>query len=83
MGLTREAKLKSKFGHVYPEIRPGWWEPASVVARRVADRLLTRHGYAGLLKRRVLLDDHFEFRGGPPQDLRPGGRVSRFCDGVR
>jgi len=73
MGLTREAKLKSKFGHVYPEIRPGWWEPASVVARRVADRLLTRHGYAGLLKRRVLLDDHFRVRGVLPRISGPAG----------
>jgi hypothetical protein len=83
MALTREARVKPTFGHLYPEVRPGGWESAAAVARRVADRVLTRRGYAALLERRVLSDAHFEFRGGPPEELRPGGHVSRLADRKR
>ena len=83
MPLSRETRVKSGFGHLYPEARGGAWEPASGVARRVADRVLARQGYAALLHGRVLPEDHFEFRGGPPKDLRPGGRVSRLADSKR
>jgi hypothetical protein len=54
---------------------------AQNVAARVADRLVSRQGYAALLSRRVLPDDHFEFRGG--SSIRPGGRLSRMTDGRR
>lgn len=80
MALNREVRVKPGHGHLYPEARLGTWEQAAVVARRVADRILARQGYAALLHARVLPDAHFEFRGGPPDDLRPGGRVSRLGD---
>ena len=80
MGLSRETRLRPGYGHAYPELRPGW-EVAQSVAARVADRLLSRHGYAALLRRRVLPDEHFEFRGG--SGFRPGGRLSRLMDGRR
>jgi hypothetical protein len=80
MALNREARVKAGFGHLYPEARLGTWETAAALARRVADRILERQGYAALLHGRVLPEPHFEFRGGPPQDIRPGGRVSRLAD---
>ena len=80
MALNREVRVKAGSGHLYPEARIGGWEPAAVLARRVADRMLARQGYAALLHGRVLPESHFEFRGGPPEDLRPGGRVSRLGD---
>jgi hypothetical protein len=80
MGLSREVRVRSGFGNLYPEIRPGW-EAAAAVAHRVEDRILSRQGYAGLLKARVLSDAHFEFRGG--SSIRPGGRLSRLSDGRR
>lgn len=83
MPLSREARVKNGHGHLYPEARTGAWEAASAVARRVADRVLARQGYAALLHGRVLPEDHFDFRGGPPNDLRPGGRVSRLADTKR
>lgn len=83
MALTREVRVKPTFGHLYPDIRSGSWESAAAVAGRVADRMLTQRGYAALLGRRVLSDAHFEFRGGPPEELRPGGRVSRLADRQR
>ena len=80
MGLSRETRLRPGCGHFYPELRPGW-EVAQNVAARVFDRLVTRQGYAAVLGRRVLPDDHFEFRGG--SSIRPGGRLSRLTDGRR
>lgn len=80
MGLSRETRLRTGCGHLYPEVRPGW-EVAQNVAARVADRLVSRHGYVALLRRRVLPDEHFEFRGG--SSIRPGGRLSRMTDGRR
>ena len=80
MGLSREARIRPGFAHVYPELRAGW-EAAANAARRVADRILAQHGYAGLLKERLLSDEHFEFRGG--SSIRPGGHVSRLSDGRR
>lgn len=80
MGLSRETRVKTGFGHLYPDLRPGW-DAAQGVARVVADRVLTHRGYAALLKGRVLPDDHFEFRGG--SSIRPGGRLSRMSDGRR
>jgi hypothetical protein len=65
---------------LYPELRFGW-EAAEEAARRLADRIVSRQGYAALLKGRVLSEEHFEFRGG--SSLRPGGRLSRMCDGRR
>ena len=56
---------------------------AETLARQVSDRVLARQGYAGLLRGRVLPESHFEFRGGPPGHIRPGGRLSRVIDGIR
>ena len=80
MGLSRETRLRPGCAHFYPELRPGW-EVAQNVAARVFDRLVTRQGYAAVLSRRVLPEDHFEFRGG--SSIRPGGRMSRLTDGRR
>ena len=83
MALTREVRVKPTFGHLYPDVRPGGWESAAAVAGRVAERTLTRRGYAALLGQRVLPDAHFEFRGGPPEELAAGGHVSRLVDRKR
>ena len=80
MGLSREVRVRQGFGQLYPELRPGW-DAAQAAARRVADRLLSRQGYAAILKGRVLPEEHFEFRGG--SSMRPGGRLSRMSDGRR
>jgi hypothetical protein len=80
MGLTREVRVRSGFGHLYPEIRPGW-DAAASAARLVSDRIVAQQGYAAVLKGRVLPDEHFEFRGG--SSIRPGGRRSRLSDGRR
>ena len=83
MPLTREARPKPEYRHLYPEARSETWLPAETLARQVADRVLARQGYAGLLQGRVLPEGHFDFRGGPPDHIRPGGRLSRAIDGIK
>ena len=83
MPLSREVRVKTGHGHLYPEVRPGAWEPAATVARKVADRIVARQGYAAPFHARILPEADFEFRGGPPEDMRPGGRVSRLADRKR
>lgn len=83
MLLTREARPKPEFRHLYPEAGPAAWLPAETLARQISERVLARQGYAGLLRGRVLPDLHFEFRGGLPDHVRPGGRHSRAIDGIR
>jgi hypothetical protein len=80
MGLSRETRVRPGYGHLYPEIRPGW-DAADAVARRIAERILAQQGYVGVLKGRVLPERHFEFRGG--SSIRPGGLHSRLSDGRR
>jgi hypothetical protein len=60
----REARLKPEFGHLYPPLEPGRWEPAGVMADRIVAWLLRQPNRSGYLApNRVLQADHFEFRG--------------------
>jgi hypothetical protein len=59
----REARLRPEHAHRYPGIRPEKWETAAVVADRVLAGWLLR-GNDIAIRGRVLLDAHFEFRGG-------------------
>jgi len=82
MGLVREVRVRPGHGLEYPEVRPGGWEPAAAAAQRVADRIVAQQGYIALarLKGRVLPESDFEFQGGYPNDIRPGGRQTRLGD---
>jgi hypothetical protein len=73
----REARLRPEHGHRYPDIRPEQWEPAATVADRVLAGWLLR-GNLIALRGRVLLDAHFEFRGGSERgEEREGARPRR------
>jgi hypothetical protein len=59
----REARLRPEHWHLYPGLVAGEWESAAITADRVlAGRLLRGDDLrpAG----RMLVDAHFEFRGG-------------------
>ena len=59
----REARLRPEYAVRYPGITAGQWESAATVADRVlAGALLQRQ--AATFRTRVLLEAHFEFRGG-------------------
>jgi hypothetical protein len=77
---VRQALLKSGFGHLYPGIPPGEWQPASVMVKLV---LLSRSGSrnpAGLDRDRVLDERHFQFRGLPSAGTQDDQRRSRLED---
>jgi hypothetical protein len=65
-GLRREARLRPEHAGRYPGIEPGRWEPAAMLADRVLARSILR-GSDLLHPGRILLDAHFEFRGGGRQ----------------
>lgn len=60
---TREARLRPEEAHRYPWIRPGEWQPAAILADRVLAGHLLR-GRDDVIWGRVLVEGHFEFRGG-------------------
>lgn len=73
----REARLRPEHAHRYPGVRPERWEPAATVADRVLAGWLLR-GNLIALRGRVLLDAHFEFRGGSERGRgREGARPRR------
>jgi hypothetical protein len=59
----REARLRMEYSELYPGLRAGVWESAAVLADRLLAESLLR-GSEAALRGRVLLDEHFEFRGG-------------------
>jgi hypothetical protein len=70
--MTREARLRPEYAHLYPGIEPGTWEAAADLAERVlvCRLLLPSNGFA--LGVRTLGGGHFEFRGGRgPRLARP------------
>lgn len=76
---VREARLRPQWAHLYPGLPAGRW---IVVARLVP--LVLRHRLEDdpiwEFARRILVDDHFEFRGGRPRDNTWSGILSRVED---
>lgn len=65
-GMTREARLRPEFAHVYPGVPAGVWMPAADMGAA----LLMAHLQLSVLPRlgnRLLDEAHFEFRGGGPR----------------
>lgn len=60
---VREARLHPEFAQLYPGIPQGEWLCAAVLADRVLAGWLLR-GASSALWGRVLVEEHFEFRGG-------------------
>lgn len=79
MGV-REARLRAEWASLYPGLAPGLWMAASqlvplVLRHRLQDE--RRWEFA----RRILVDEHFEFRGGRPRDRSWTGVLTRVEDG--
>jgi hypothetical protein len=77
---VRQALLKSAFGHLYPGIPPGEWQPAGVMADQV--RALHPDLWRGSPQGpdRVLDERHFEFRGRLSAGALDDQRRSRLED---
>jgi hypothetical protein len=72
MTFVREARLRPEFAHLYPELPPGQWMPASQIGATILMSQL-KADRAPSLGERLLDDAHFEFRGG----------VARMEDGLK
>lgn len=59
----REARLKPEFAHLYPPVSAGVWTPAAEVGARMLFWHLQLTGIVRLGER-LLVEEHFEFRGG-------------------
>jgi hypothetical protein len=76
---AREARLRPEWAAVYPVLEANVW----VVAAELVP-LVLRHRLQGEpsweFTRRILVDRHFEFRGGRPRDQDWSGILSRVED---
>jgi hypothetical protein len=76
---VREARLRSDWADLYPGITAGVWHVAAqLVPIALRYRLQGRGTWE--FTERILLDEHFEFRGGRPRDESWGGILSRVDD---
>jgi hypothetical protein len=76
---VREARLRPEWADLYPEVRPDVWQVAAELVPHVL-RYRLRGERSWEFTRRILDDDHFEFRGGRPRDSSWAGVLSRVED---
>jgi hypothetical protein len=76
---VREARLRSEWADLYPGVQPDVWYVAAELVPQVLRHRLRDQG-AWEFTRRILVDDHFEFRGGRPRDSTWTGALSRVDD---
>ncbi len=76
---VREARLRPEWAELYPSIEPGmWYVAARLVPLVLRSRLQEQPGWE--FARRIMLDEHFEFRGGRRRDSTWVGILSRVED---
>lgn len=76
----REARLRPGYADLYPGLQAGiWYVAAELVPRVLRHRLQGRPTWE--FTRRILIDEHFEFRGGRARDASWGGILTRVEDG--
>ena len=76
---VRQARLRPEWAGLYPGLQAGRW----IVASRLVP-LVLRHRLQEQptweFTRRILVDEHFEFRGGRPRDTTGSEILSRVED---
>ncbi len=77
---VRQALLKSGFGHLYPGIPPGEWQPVSVMVKLVLMSGSSARSHVEADRDRVLDERHFQFRGLPSAGSQDDQRRSRLED---
>ena len=73
-GMTREARLRPEYAHMYPGVPAGVWMPAADMGAA----LLMAHLQLSVVPRlgnRLLDEMHFEFRGGGNRGHLSGERT--------
>lgn len=76
---VREARLRPEWADLYPGVRPDAWHVAAELVPLVLRHRLRDQG-AWEFTRRILLEDHFEFRGGRARDSSWTGVLTRVED---
>ncbi|HJR17270.1 MAG TPA: hypothetical protein VJ808_10495 [Gemmatimonadales bacterium] len=76
---VREARLRPEWASLYPGLDIGVWMIASQLVPLVL-RYRLQDQPAWEFTRRILVDEHFEFRGGQPRDRSWSGILSRVED---
>jgi len=67
----REARLRTEHAGLYPGLKPGVWMPVEKLLRLVTDLIHEDRSKSGVITgRRLLHEDHFEYRG---TSARPEG----------
>jgi hypothetical protein len=60
----REGRLRSEYAGLYPGLEPGIWMPVEKLLRHVTEMIHKDRSKSGVVTgRRLLHDDHFEYRG--------------------
>ena len=78
---VREARLRPEFAGLYPGLEPGVWQDAAALAEQMLTEHLVRPSPGYMLSDRVLVKEHFEFRGGNHGN-RPRSARTRRTDPV-
>jgi hypothetical protein len=77
----REARLRKQFASLYGSIDPGVWTPVETLLRQVTDIVHGDRSKSGVITgERLLLDEHFEFRGASPRPEGLPRESSRMSD---
>lgn len=67
----REARLREEYARLYPGIDPGVWLPVERLLKHVTDLIHKDRSKSGVITgRRLLHEEHFEYRGA---SARPAG----------
>jgi hypothetical protein len=76
---VREARLRPEWADLYPGVQPEIWQVAAELVPQVLRHRLRATG-TWEFTHRILLDEHFEFRGGRSRDASWTGVLSRAED---
>jgi hypothetical protein len=76
---VREARLRPEWSHLYPGLEADVWVVAAQLVPLVLRHRLQDQA-AWEFTRRILVDQHFEFRGGRERDRSWAGVLSRVED---
>jgi hypothetical protein len=76
---VREARLRAEWAALYPGLAVEVWMVASELVPLVLRHRLEQEP-TWEFTRRILVDEHFEFRGGRPRDETWSGILSRVED---
>jgi hypothetical protein len=67
----REARLRKEYAGLYPGLEPGVWTPVEKLLQHVTELIHQDRSRSGIITgRRLLREEHFEYRG---SSARPDG----------